>query len=187
MIIDEEERKKRLERARQISNSINARKNAVNNSNMYTNQEYINRFNRAREISNNINPRKNNTIRTVSQEELAKSEENGKFFMDLIDKNVNSDDSEKTTPIQETGISNKPIENKNEVNVNKLTPEQQKELQNKVKEASNVQAPNSKKTEISIINNQKEKKNWFQANELEDGYQFGDISKTILGTGTDIV
>lgn len=187
MIIDEEERKKRLERARQISNSINARKNAVNNSNMYTNQEYINRFNRAREISNNINPRKNNTIRTVSQEELAKSEENGKFFMDLIDKNVNSDDSEKTTPIQETGISNKPIENKNEVNVNKLTPEQQKELQNKVKEASNLQAPNSKKTEISIINNQKEKKNWFQANELEDGYQFGDISKTILGTGTDIV
>jgi hypothetical protein len=187
LIIDEEERKKRLERARQISNSINARKNAVNNSNMYTNQEYINRFNRAREISNNINPRKNNTIRTVSQEELAKSEENGKFFMDLIDKNVNSDDSEKTTPIQETGISNKPIENKNEVNVNKLTPEQQKELQNKVKEASNVQAPNSKKTEISIINNQKEKKNWFQANELEDGYQFGDISKTILGTGTDIV
>lgn len=187
MIIDEEERKKRLERARQISNSINARKNTVDNSNMYTNQEYINRFNRAREISNSINPRKNNTIRTVSQEELAKSEENGKFFMDLIDKNVNSDDSEKTTPIQETGISNKPIENKNEVNVNKLTPEQQKELQNKVKEASNVQAPNSKKTEISIINNQKEKKNWFQANELEDGYQFGDISKTILGTGTDIV
>lgn len=187
MIIDEEERKKRLERARQISNSINARKNAVNNSNMYTNQEYINRFNRAREISNSINPRKNNTIRTVSQEELAKSEENGKFFMDLIDKNVNSDDSEKTTPIQETGISNKPIENKNEVNVNKLTPEQQKELQNKVKEASNVQAPNSKKTEISIINNQKEKKNWFQANEFEDGHQFGDISKTILGTGTDIV
>ena len=59
--------------------------------------------------------------------------------------------------------------------------------QNKVKEASNLQAPNSKKTEISIINNQKEKKNWFQANELEDGYQFGDISKTILGTGTDIV
>lgn len=187
MIIDEEERKKRLERARQISNSINARKNTVNNSNMYTNQEYINRFNRAREISNSINPRKNNTIRTVSQEELAKSEENGKFFMDLIDKNVNSDDSEKTNPVQETGISNKPIENKNEVNVNKLTPEQQKELQNKVKEASNVQAPNSKKTEISIINNAKEKKNWFQANELEDGYQFGDISKTILGTGTDIV
>ena len=187
MIIDEEERKKRLERARQISNSINARKNTVNNSNMYTNQEYINRFNRAREISNSINPRKNNTIRTVSQEELAKSEENGKFFMDLIDKNVNSDDSEKTNPVQETGISNKPIENKNEVNVNKLTPEQQKELQNKVKEASNLQAPNSKKTEISIINNQKEKKNWFQANELEDGYQFGDISKTILGTGTDIV
>lgn len=187
MIIDEEERKKRLERARQISNSINARKNAVNNSNMYTNQEYINRFNRAREISNNINPRKNNTIRTVSQEELAKSEKNGKFFMDLIDRNVNSDDSEKTSPIQETEITNKPIENKNEVNVNKLTPEQQKELQNKVKEASNVQAPNSKKTEISIVNNQKEKKNWFQANELEDGYQFGDISKTILGTGTDIV
>jgi hypothetical protein len=187
LIIDEEERKKRLERARQISNSINARKNTVNNSNMYTNQEYINRFNRAREISNSINPRKNNTIRTVSQEELAKSEENGKFFMDLIDKNVNSDDSEKTNPVQETGISNKPIENKNEVNVNKLTPEQQKELQNKVKEASNLQAPNSKKTEISIINNQKEKKNWFQANELEDGYQFGDISKTILGTGTDIV
>ena len=150
MIIDEEERKKRLERARQISNSINARKNAVNNSNMYTNQEYINRFNRAREISNNINPRKNNTIRTVSQEELAKSEENGKFFMDLIDKNVNSDDSEKTTPIQETGISNKPIENKNEVNVNKLTPEQQKELQNKVKEASNVQAPNSKKQKLVL-------------------------------------
>ena len=62
MIIDEEERKKRLERARQISNSINARKNAVNNSNMYTNQEYINRFNRSREISNNINTRKNNTM-----------------------------------------------------------------------------------------------------------------------------
>lgn len=187
MIIDEEERKKRLERARQISNSINARKNTVDNSNMYTNQEYINRFNRAREISNSINPRKNNTIRTVSQEELAKSEENGKFFIDLIDKNVNSDDIEKITPVPETEITNKPIENKNEVNVNKLTPEQQKELQNKVKEASNVQAPNSKKTEISIINNQKEKKNWFQANELEDGYQFGDISKTILGTGTDIV
>lgn len=187
MIIDEEERKKRLERARQISNSINARKNTVDNSNMYTNQEYINRFNRAREISNSINPRKNNTIRTVSQEELAKSEENGKFFMDLIDRNVNSDDSEKTTPIQETEVSNNPAENQNEVNVNKLTPEQQKELQNKVKEASNVQAPNSKKTEISIINNAKEKKNWFQANELEDGYQFGDISKTILGTGTDIV
>ena len=187
MIIDEEERKKRLERARQISNSINARKNAVNNSNMYTNQEYINRFNRAREISNSINPRKNNTIRTVSQEELAKSEENGKFFMDLIDRNVNSDDSEKTTHIQETEISNNPAENQNEVNVNKLTSEQQKELQNKVKEASNVQAPNSKKTEISIVNNAKERKNWFQANELEDGYQFGDISKTILGTGTDIV
>jgi hypothetical protein len=187
LIIDEEERKKRLERARQISNSINARKNTVDNSNMYTNQEYINRFNRAREISNSINPRKNNTIRTVSQEELAKSEENGKFFMDLIDRNVNSDDSEKTTPIQETEVSNNPAENQNEVNVNKLTPEQQKELQNKVKEASNVQAPNSKKTEISIINNAKEKKNWFQANELEDGYQFGDISKTILGTGTDIV
>ena len=182
MLIDEEEKKKRLERARQLSNSINSGIIYSNISNMDSNSEYTNRLNRAKEISNSINPKKTTKTRTLTQEELRQSEENGKYFMDLIDGNVDSNNEENNSS-QIVDSSSNVNEN---ANIN-LTPEQQKEIENKVKEASNVQAPSSKKTEISIANNQEEKKNWFQANEFQDGYQFGDISKTILGTGTDIV
>lgn len=182
MLIDEEEKKKRLERARQLSNSINSGISYSNISNMDSNSEYTNRLNRAKEISNSINPKKTTKTRTLTQEELRQSEENGKYFMDLIDGNVDSNNEENNSS-QIVDSSSNVNEN---ANIN-LTPEQQKEIENKVKEASNVQAPSSKKTEIGIANNQEEKKNWFQANEFQDGYQFGDISKTILGTGTDIV
>ena len=182
MLIDEEEKKKRLERARQLSNSINSGISYSNISNMDSNSEYTNRLNRAKEISNSINPKKTTKTRTLTQEELRQSEENGKYFMDLIDGNVDSNNEENNSS-QIVDSSSNVNEN---ANIN-LTPEQQKEIENKVKEASNVQAPSSKKTEISIANNQEEKKNWLQANEFQDGYQFGDISKTILGTGTDIV
>lgn len=174
MLLDEkdEEYKRRLEEARKIRNSVGmiTLKDNTSPSNIKYTNEYQEKLKEARKIRNSV----------------------GMITSKDIDSNIQKETEipqvgEKTNPVQETEISNNPGENKNEVNVNKLTPEQQRELQNKVKEASNVQAPNSKKTEISIINNQKEKKNWFQANELEDGYQFGDISKTILGTGTDIV
>ena len=182
MLIDEEEKKKRLERARQLSNSINSGISYSNISNMDSNSEYTNRLNRAKEISNSINPKKTTKTRTLTQEELRQSEENGKYFMDLIDGNVDSNNEENNSS-QIVDSSSNVNEN---ANIN-LTPEQQKEIENKVKEASNVQAPSSKKTEISIANNQEEKKNWLQANEFQNGYQFGDIYKTILGTGTDIV
>ena len=182
MLIDEEEKKKRLERARQLSNSINSGISYSNISNMDSNSEYTNRLNRAKEISNSINPKKTTKTRTLTQEKLRQSEENGKYFMDLIDGNVDSNNEENNSS-QIVDSSSNVNEN---ANIN-LTPEQQKEIENKVKEASNVQAPSSKKTEISIANNQEEKKNWLQANEFQNGYQFGDIYKTILGTGTDIV
>ena len=149
---------------------------------MDSNSEYTNRLNRAKEISNSINPKKTTKTRTLTQEKLRQSEENGKYFMDLIDGNVDSNNEENNSS-QIVDSSSNVNEN---ANIN-LTPEQQKEIENKVKEASNVQAPSSKKTEISIANNQEEKKNWLQANEFQNGYQFGDIYKTILGTGTDIV
>ena len=186
MLLDEkdEEKKRRLERARMLRNSVGmiTSKDNISPSNIeYTNKD-TEKLNRARMLRNSVGMITSKDIDSNSEKNTTTN----------IDSNIQKETeipqvSEKTSPVQETEISNNPVENKNEVNVNKLTPEQQKELQNKVKEASNVQAPNSKKTEISIINNQKEKKNWFQANELEDGYQFGDISKTILGTGTDIV
>lgn len=34
---------------------------------------------------------------------------------------------------------------------------------------------------------QKEKNGWFQSGEFRDGYQFGDVAKTLLGTSADIV
>ena len=34
---------------------------------------------------------------------------------------------------------------------------------------------------------QKSNRTWFNAGEFRDGYQFGDVTKTILGTGADIV
>lgn len=171
MLLDEkdEEKKRRLERARMLRNSVGmiTSKDNISPSNIeYTNKD-TEKLNRARMLRNSVGMITSKDIDSNSEKNTTTN----------IDSNIQ----------KETEISNNPVENKNEVNVNKLTPEQQKELQNKVKEASNVQAPNSKKTEISIVNNAKEKKNWFQANELEDGYQFGDISKTILGTGTDIV
>ena len=32
-----------------------------------------------------------------------------------------------------------------------------------------------------------EKKSWFKSGEFEDGYQFGDLTKTILGSGSDLL
>lgn len=158
MPIDEEERKKRLERARQISNSINSsmRRSAsssLNNSisNNSNNQEYMDRLNRARQITNSINPTKTLT-RTLTEEQMAQSEENGKYFMDLIDGNTQS----------------------------------QSDLVETDEERINRKAEEVWATDTNESQNQSQNK-WFQANEFKDGYQVGDVSKTILGTGTDIV
>lgn len=197
MIIDEEERKKRLERARQISNSINSKISMSNNSNMNNNSEYINRINRAKEISNSINPKKVTETRTLTQEDIAKSEENGKYFLDLINKNMpvteETDEERINRKKEEVWVDN----SKNPTSNTQLTAEQQKELENKVKEASNVKtAANNnsvKYSKMSIANNNSNEvqengqSKWFQANEFKDGYQFGDITKTVLGTGTDVV
>lgn len=100
IMIDDEEKKKRMERARQITNSIVGKdfNSNFNNIALYNLQgktdeekEYINRFNRAREITNSINPRENVLAPSISEEERQNSIENVQPFLDLIDKNNDSE------------------------------------------------------------------------------------------------
>ena len=55
--------------------------------------------------------------------------------------------------------------------------------------STNTYDPSSRKfNEIKFNENKKEENNsWFRAGAFDDGYQFGDVAKTILGTGADVV
>lgn len=105
-IIDDREKKKRMERARQITNSItgndyntNFNRIALNNLQGKNDEEkeYINKFNRAREITNSINPRENVSAPHSSEEEKQKSIKNAQPFLDLIDGNSDISDIQENT------------------------------------------------------------------------------------------
>ena len=104
MILDEE-KKKRYERARQLSNSINPSKTSntstsslnsnfnnivLNNyqGNTDEEKEYISRFQRARQLSNSINPREDVPApQEPSEEDRLKSAQNAQNLIDLMDMN----------------------------------------------------------------------------------------------------
>ena len=111
MILDEEERKKRYERARQLSNSINPIKSSnttasglnsnfnnivLNNYQGNTNEEkeYISRFQRARQLSNSINPREDVSAPSISDEEREKGHQNAQRLLNLMDNGKNTIDDE---------------------------------------------------------------------------------------------
>ena len=108
MALDEEERKRRYERARQLSNSINPSKTSSNttgglNSNFNTivlynyqgntdeEREYVSRFQRARQLSNSINPRQNVPAPSSTDEEIEQGHKNVQGLLSLMDKNTQQD------------------------------------------------------------------------------------------------
>lgn len=105
MFEDEEERKKREEEARQIISSFNNSSSNINTVN-YANLQggniilnnddeklYVQRIQEANDIINSINPREDVKLPEPTEEELAESERNGQFFMDLMDNGINSDNN----------------------------------------------------------------------------------------------
>ena len=98
--MNDEEKQKRLESARQIAKSINSNDYSSNFNNiaLYNIQgeteeekEYINRFQKARDITNAINPRNNVPAHTINEETKIKSLQNGQDFINLM--NTKSEDN----------------------------------------------------------------------------------------------
>lgn len=117
-MIDEEEKKKRMERAKQIAHSINQNNYSSNFNNIALNRikanteqekAYIDKFQKAREITNSINPRENVLPTTVSEEDKIKSQQNAEKFIELIDKNVEKPQMT-TEDIQDTSSINDNIQ-----------------------------------------------------------------------------
>lgn len=101
MIEDEEERKKRLERARELTNAINQSITTTN----YSDNEYNKRMQRAREITESINPtiKSNEDYRSEVFQNIDDFEEVNDFKMEDIDSiediainEVKNDNTEKT-------------------------------------------------------------------------------------------
>ena len=105
MINDDEERKKREEEARRIISSFSNNSSNINTvnyansqgSNIITNNDdeklYVQRIQEANDIINSINPREDVKLPEPTEEELAESERNRQFFMDLMDNGINSDNA----------------------------------------------------------------------------------------------
>lgn len=203
-MIDEEEKKKRMERAKQIAHSINQNNYSSNFNNIALNrikanseeeQAYIDKFQRAREITNNINPRENVLPTTVSEEDKIESQQNAEKFMELIDKNIEKPQIT-TENIQEPSVDNST--NKKDDNVktdSKVNPEQQKEnfenyIQNKkssMETVSNVikqnaeenkKAQQEKQTLIQQVNEQFKRQNPSTVKPVQNNIQQGlsDVS-----------
>lgn len=97
MIDDEEERKRRLEEARNIiSNTSNLRANTSNNN------LYNQRLQEANSIINSINPSK---TREITEEERQNSINNANSFMNLLDKNSTSEVTPSKMIITDTNSS----------------------------------------------------------------------------------
>ena len=97
MIDDEEERKRRLEEARNIiSNTSNLRANTSNNN------LYNQRLQEANSIINSINPSK---TREITEEERQNSINNANSFMNLLDKNSTSEVTPSEMIITDTNSS----------------------------------------------------------------------------------
>ena len=167
MDIDDEEKRKRLERARAISSSMssdtyssNFKSISVDNYQGRNEQEkeYISRYNRAREISNSINPRQNVEIKQATTEEIEESNRVGQQLWNLMDKRNTSTNNISATETDEERIRRK---------------------------MDSVWVDNNENSNSQ--NTANEEAQWFQFKEFEDGYQFGDISKTALGTATNVL
>ena len=165
MDIDDEEKRKRLERARAISSSMssdtyssNFKSISVDNYQGRNEQEkeYISRYNRAREISNSINPRQNVEIKQETPEEIEESNRVGQQLWNLMDKRNTNTNNITSTETDEERIRRK---------------------------MDSVWVDNNSNSQ----NTANEEAQWFQFKEFEDGYQFGDISKTALGTATNVL
>ena len=132
---DEEEKKKRYERARQLSSLVNPSTNISTNisstglnknfnaivlnnyeGNTDEEKEYIARFQRARQISNSINPRNNVPAPTTSDEDRIKGNQNVQPLLDLLDRNVDkniSKEEEEENKIINPNTIVEPEENSN--------------------------------------------------------------------------
>ena len=133
-MLNDEEKKKREEEAKQIISNMTNSKDAINtiNYNKYNIQpnndnekEYINRIKEANDIINSINPREDVQTPTIDNEELIQSKENTKRFLDLMEKNTEKSSTYgldnidlKNGTIDNSQINNNQMDN---VNVSKKT------------------------------------------------------------------
>ena len=135
---DDEEKKKREEEAKSIisMNTIGNNINSINyanskNINIETQDEnerqFINKVNEANRIINSINPRKDIEIPSINEEDIISSQQNTKNFLDLIDRNVSSNDINKEENLYP---DNQPVEEQNQSNINQ--EEIEKDLTRKV-------------------------------------------------------
>lgn len=90
IILDDEEKKKRYERAQTLTRTITG-ESSTNFNNIVLNniqgetdeeKEYINRFNRARELTNSINPRENVPAPSATPEQIAKSKKVASYILE---------------------------------------------------------------------------------------------------------
>lgn len=167
-LLDEEERKKRYERARQLSNSINPSKTTNTNTlssnfnnivlhnyqgNTDEEKEYISRFQRARQLSNSINPREDVPAPSVSEEELQRGHQNVQSLLNLMDNNIETNtkrNEEEEPTIQSQSESNPNANSRFRVNGTKTKEEIDQQIQQA--NSQNIQA-NTNNTNNAIIDN----------------------------------
>ena len=165
MALDEEERKRRYERARQLSNSINPSKTSSNttgglNSNFNTivlynyqgntdeEREYVSRFQRARQLSNSINPRQNVPAPSSTDEEIEQGHKNVQGLLSLMDKNTQQDINSNNIQQEE---SNPNANSRFRINNTKSKEEVDKQIQQA--SSQNVQPNTNNENNNSIVDN----------------------------------
>lgn len=167
-LLDEEERKKRYERARQLSSSINPSKTTNTNTlssnfnnivlhnyqgNTDEEKEYISRFQRARQLSNSINPREDVLTPSATNEEIEQGHQNVQSLLNLIDNNNSKNDEEEARErtIQFQSESNPNANSRFRINNTKSKEEVDQQIQQA--SSQNVQQNTNNENNNSIVDN----------------------------------
>ena len=99
--LDDEEKKKRYERAIELTRSMSGQSSSnfnnitLNNltGNTDEEKEYIKRYNRARELTNSINPRENIPAPSLTQEQIDSSAKFRDELLNDLNKNVENNNT----------------------------------------------------------------------------------------------
>lgn len=121
---DDEEKKKRYERAIELTRSMSGQSssnfNNISLNNLTGNtdeeKEYIKRYNRARELTNQINPRENIPAPSLTQEQINNSAKFRDELLNELNKNVENNNTNLEVKNENNPTVNKSNEQKEEIN-----------------------------------------------------------------------
>ena len=203
LINDEEEKKRRLEEAMQITNSINSNnyQDDFSSDNYNSNDEYTQRLQEAMNITNSINPYIEETSSDIDISPDLDTTESSIGNIDLNNRPVvkNNDGSISTVrsiSFEEDGkevliptvINGKIVSDEEAIEHYHKTGEYLGKF-NSVEEANAYAEQLHNEQEQLYTNNESNKKKveiFKGSKAFDDGYQFGDLTRTVLGTATDI-